>query len=148
MNSRNDVPPPVLTDAAAVLAAQPFSVLLGTRVTEYSEGIATLEIPIRPELLQQHGFVHGGVLSYAADNALTFAAGTVLGPSIVTSGFTISYLRPAVGTLLRAEASVVTGTGRQALCRCEVYVEGPNGTTLCAAAQGSAALIDRSRTAK
>ena len=27
---------------------------------------------------QQNGFPHGGVLAYAADNAITFAAGTVV----------------------------------------------------------------------
>ncbi|MFD4294257.1 PaaI family thioesterase [Rhodococcus sp. NPDC058505] len=143
MSSDNDSPG--FADAAAVLAAQPFSALVGARLTDYTDGAATLEIPIRPDLLQQHGFVHGGVLSYAADNALTFAAGTVLGPSIVTAGFTISYLRPAVGTLLRATASTVSATRRQALCRCEVYVDGPDGTTLCAAAQGSATRIDLDR---
>ncbi|GAA4486256.1 PaaI family thioesterase [Rhodococcus olei] len=135
-----------LDDAAAILAAQPFSALVGARITEFGGGSATLEIPIRPDLLQQHGFVHGGVLSYAADNALTFAAGTVLGASIVTAGFTIAYLRPAVGTTLRATATAVGSGSRQVLCRCEVYVDGPNGTTLCAAAQGSASVIDLDRT--
>lgn len=133
-------------DAAAVLAAQPFSVLVGARLTVYAPPRAVLEIPLRPELMQQFGFVHGGVLSYAADNAITFAAGTVLGPSIVTTGFTIDYLRPAGGVLLRAEASVVESTKRQALCRCEIIAVDGNGTEkVCAAAQGSARLIDLSR---
>ena len=98
------------------------------------------------ELLQQFDFVHGGVLSYAADNAITFAAGTVLGPSIVTTGFTVDYLRPAKGVLLRAEAAVVESTKRQALCRCEIVAVDEDGTEkVCAAAQGSARLIDLSR---
>lgn len=132
--------------AAAVLAAQPFSVLVGARLSAYAPPRAVLEIPIRPELLQQFGFVHGGVLSYAADNAITFAAGTVLGPSIVTTGFTVDYLRPAKGVLLRAEAAVVESTKRQALCRCEIVAVAEDGTEkVCAAAQGSARLIDLSR---
>ena len=133
-------------DAAAVLAAQPFSVLVAARLTVYAPPRAVLEIPLRPELMQQFGFVHGGALSYAADNAITFAAGTVLGPSIVTTGFTIDYIRPAGGVLLRAEASVVESTKRQALCRCEIIAVDGNGTEkVCAAAQGSARLIDLSR---
>ncbi|MGW6379224.1 PaaI family thioesterase [Rhodococcus sp. NPDC055112] len=136
-----------LDEAAETLAAQPFSTLVGARLTAFTDGAATLTIPIRQELLQQHGFVHGGVLSYAADNALTFAAGSVLGPSIVTSGFSITYLRPATGTALRAEATAVSSGRRQALCRCEIYADTESGPVLCAAAQGTASVIDLDRTA-
>ncbi|MEE2034840.1 PaaI family thioesterase [Rhodococcus chondri] len=133
-------------EASEVLAAQPFSVLVGARLVTYERDRAVLEIPLRQELLQQFGFVHGGVLSYAADNAITFAAGTALGPSIVTTGFTIDYLRPAQGTLLRAEARVVESTKRRALCRCEIVSIGDDGTEkVCAAAQGGARSVDLSR---
>lgn len=132
-----------IDDANAVLAAQPFSVLVGARITEYGPDGTVLEVPLRPELLQQFGFAHGGVLSYAADNALTFAAGAALGPSIVTTGFTIDYLRPAQGEVLRAEAKAVNSARRQALCRCEIYVVDSAGESkLCAAAQGSARLLE------
>ncbi|ABG93755.1 MULTISPECIES: PaaI family thioesterase [Rhodococcus] len=125
--------------AQAVLAAQPFSVLVGARMTQFGEGGTTLEIPVRDELRQQNGFVHGGVLSYAADNALTFAAGTVLGANIMTAGFTITYLRPAQGVLLRADARADASTRRQALCRCDIYAVQDDGSeVLCAAAQGTA----------
>nr|WP_271209913.1 PaaI family thioesterase [Rhodococcus wratislaviensis]GLK34732.1 putative phenylacetic acid degradation protein [Rhodococcus wratislaviensis] len=125
--------------AQAVLVAQPFSMLVGARMTQFGEGGATLEIPVRDELRQQNGFVHGGVLSYAADNALTFAAGTVLGANIMTAGFTITYLRPAQGVLLRADARADASTRRQALCRCDIYAVQDDGSeVLCAAAQGTA----------
>lgn len=67
-----------------VLASQPFSVLLGAELLAFREGSAELKIPIKAELKQQHGFVHGGVISYAADNALTYAGGSALGPGVVT----------------------------------------------------------------
>ena len=51
------------------LKSQPFSALIGARLTSLSEGEAVLEVPIREELLQQNGYVHGGVISYIADNA-------------------------------------------------------------------------------
>ncbi|MEV0948119.1 PaaI family thioesterase [Rhodococcus sp. NPDC049939] len=125
--------------ARAVLAAQPFSMLVGVRMTQFGDGRASLEIPVRDELRQQNGFVHGGVLSYAADNALTFAAGTMLGSNIMTAGFTITYLRPADGVVLRADARADGATRRQALCRCDIYAVQENGQeVLCAAAQGTA----------
>ena len=72
------------------LASQPFSVLLGAELLCFLQGRAELKIPIRPDLKQQHGFVHGGVISYAADNALTFPGGSALGPSVVTSELKIN----------------------------------------------------------
>src|SRR5690606_27211083 len=87
-------------DASRVLDAQPFAELVGTRLLAFGDGAATLEVPIRPQLHQQFGYVHGGVLAYLADNALTFAAGTVLGANVLTGGFSVTYLRPASGQRL------------------------------------------------
>jgi acyl-coenzyme A thioesterase PaaI-like protein len=53
-----------------------------------------LGLDARADLRQQSGSPHGGVLAYAADNALTFAAGTVVGARPLTAGFTIDCLRP------------------------------------------------------
>ncbi|MFE1774715.1 PaaI family thioesterase [Streptomyces sp. NPDC059008] len=127
-----------LAAAQKGLDAQPFSRLVRARITEFGDGGATLEIEIREELLQQNGFLHGGVLSYAADNTLTFAAATALGPGIVTGGFSIQYLRPAYGRTLRARAEVVQAGRRQAVCRCDLTVIGADGAqSLCAVAQGT-----------
>ena len=123
-----------------VLASQPFSVLLGTELLVLEAGRAELRIPIREELAQQHGFVHGGVLSYAADNALTFAGGTALGPAVVTSEFKINYVRPAIGESIVARAVVVHAGRNQAVCRCDVFVFRDGQEILCATAQGTIAV--------
>ncbi|MEW2527789.1 PaaI family thioesterase [Streptomyces sp. NPDC047071] len=131
-------PPLDLTLAQQTLTAQPFSRLVGAELTAFGDGAATLEVPLRPELLQQNGFVHGGVLSYAADNGITFAAGTVLGPAVLTSGFSIQYVRPATGTRLLARATVAQASRRQAVVRCDLLtVDGEGVETLCALAQGT-----------
>lgn len=124
-----------------VLAQQPFSVLLGAELLSFSASGAELKIPIRAELKQQNGFVHGGVISYAADNALTYAGGGALGPSVVTSEFKINYLRPAVGDCIVARATVVHAGKNQAVCRCDVYVTAEGAETLCATAQGTIARL-------
>ncbi len=129
---------PALALARTVLDGQPFSRLLGARVTAFREGAATLELDIREELHQQNGFLHGGVLSYAADNAITFAAGTALGPAVLTSGFSIQYVRPATGRTLAARATVVHAGRRQAVVRCDLVTrDGEGAETLCAVAQGT-----------
>jgi uncharacterized protein (TIGR00369 family) len=127
-----------LEQARTLLDAQPFSRLLGTRLTHAAPGEGTLEIPVDERLLQQDGYVHGGVLAYAADNAITFAGGLVLGPRVLTGGLSIDYLAPARGDLLRARAVVVHRSTRRATARCDVGMVGPDGSfALCAAAQGT-----------
>lgn len=120
-----------------ILAQQPFSVLLGAQLTVFKTGQAELVVPIRPELKQQYGFVHGGVISYAADNALTYAGGSVLGTEVVTSEFKINYLRPAKGESLVARATVIYAGKSQAVCRCDVFMVKEGEEVLCATAQGT-----------
>ncbi|WP_329004372.1 PaaI family thioesterase [Kribbella sp. NBC_00709] len=130
--------------AQKLLAAQPFSVLVGARLTAFGDGGAELELDIREDLQQQNGFLHGGVLAYAADNAITFAGGTALGPEVLTGGFTISYVRPARGVTLRAQANVAHSGKRQATCTCELStIDEAGTTTLCAIAQGTVIALNR-----
>ena len=91
-----------IEDARRVLDAQPFSRLVRAEMTQYTTQVVELRVPITEQIQQQHGFVHGGVVSYLADNALTFAGGMALGPGVVTSEYKINYVRPAVGDWLAA----------------------------------------------
>ncbi len=96
---------------------------------------------MREELCQQDGFLHGGVLSYAADNTLTFAAATAVGARLLTAGYTIDYVRPARGRTLRARAYVVRPGRSRVVCRCDLFMVDDAGTeTLCAVAQGTIAV--------
>jgi uncharacterized protein (TIGR00369 family) len=122
-----------------VLAQQAFSRLLGAELTALVRGQCTLELPVRDELLQQNGFVHGGAVSYLADNALTYAGGTAMAVPVVTSEFKINYVRPAVGQRLIARATAVSVSKSQAVCRCDVYAVDGGTEKLCAMAQGTIA---------
>lgn len=119
------------------LANQSFSRLLGASLDAFTPGSAQLSLPLAPHLLQQDGFVHGGVLSYLADNALTYAGGSVLG-KVLTSEFKINYLRPAKDADKLVAVATVVGSGRtQAVCRCDIYLERAGERKICAAAQGT-----------
>ena len=124
-----------------VLALQPFSRLIGAELAALSPGRCELQVPIGESVKQQHGFVHGGVVSYAADNALTYAGGTALRVPVVTSEFKINYLRPAVGERLIARAEAVHAGRSQAVCRCDVFVVQGGEEKLCAVAQGTIAAL-------
>jgi uncharacterized protein (TIGR00369 family) len=127
----------------AVLASQPFSVLVGTSLDAIESGRAQLSLPIKPELQQQHGFVHGGAIAYLADNALTCAGATVLGDSL-TSEFKINFVRPAIGPgHLIADALSVAQGKTQAVCRCDIYLVRENERKLCAVAQGTIRKIEK-----
>ena len=119
------------------LESQPFSKLLNAKLRVFSLGEVVLEVPITEELMQQHGFVHGGVISYAADNSLTFVGASVLGAKVLTSEYKINYLRPAIGDKLIARSQVISAGKRQAVCRCDVFVLDGQEEKLCATAQGT-----------
>lgn len=123
-----------------ILASQPFSVFLGTQLTAFNDEQVELHLLLRDELKQQNGFAHGGVLSYLADNALTFAGGAKLGPAVLTAEYKINYMRPAVGSKLIARASVIYAGKSTATCRCDVFCVSAEGVEkVCATAQGTIA---------
>jgi uncharacterized protein (TIGR00369 family) len=124
-----------------VLVSQPFSKLVGAILTRFDPEGTELRIPITDALRQQHGFVHGGVISYAADNALTYAGGAALGTAVVTSEYKINYVRPAIGQEIIARAAAVHAGKSQAVCRCDVFVVNEGKEILCAVAQGTIARL-------
>ncbi|QNS05485.1 PaaI family thioesterase [Streptomyces xanthii] len=123
--------------AQAVFKAQPFSGFIGAELTAVGRDSAEIRVENRPELQQQHGFVHGGVLSYLADNALTFAGGLALGGDALTAEYKINYCRPATGDVVIARATSLVTTRRQAVCQCLIYMEQDGEERLVATAQGT-----------
>lgn len=126
----------ILKFGRKILASQPFSELMGTELQKFETGIAELSLEIKEHHKQQHGFAHGGVISYLADNALTFAGGSVLGDSL-TLEFKINYVRPALGQVLIAKARVTANGRQQAVCHCDIYAINDGEEKLCATAQGT-----------
>lgn len=131
----------ILQFGQKILASQPFSVALGTELTRFESGLAELSLVLREDHKQQHGFAHGGVVSYLADNALTFAGGSALGDSL-TLEFKINYMRPAKGEKLIARATIASSGKQQAVCRCDIFAVEDGAEKLCATAQGTIWKID------
>ena len=95
-----------------------FNQLLGIEVTERHEDGVTIECPIRPELMNGVGVVHGGVTATVADAAMGIGLSHVLGQgrSITTVEMKINYLQPvktgklvARSYLLRIGKTLSTG---------------------------------------
>jgi len=123
--------------ARRVFVSQPFTRFIGAELTGAGPQNAEISLPIVDHLKQQHGFVHGGVICYLADNAITFAGGLALGGDALTSEFKINYVRPAVGARLVARAQAKAVGRRQAVCQCDIYAVEDRKESLCAVAQGT-----------
>lgn len=139
-----------MIDLAAMqqrLEQQPFTRLLGAQLTAAGHGTCELRIPVRVDLNQQNGFVHGGVICYAADNALTIAGALAANRPVLTSELKINYIRPAIGEAVVARAQVVYAGKSQAVCRCDVFAVNGEQEKLCAVAQGTIALLPSERAA-
>lgn len=70
--------------------------------TDYAAG----ELEVAPEMLNHHGFVHGGMLTMLADSIAGAAAGS-RGGRCVTLDNTMHYLRPAIGSRIFCSAAPV-----------------------------------------
>ncbi|WP_454909593.1 PaaI family thioesterase [Variovorax gossypii] len=125
----------------AILAAQPFSVLISAELHAFSPGHAEIQLPLSERLTQQNGFAHGGVVSYLADNALTFVGGSALRAPVVTCEYKINYVRPAMGERLVVRAKAVHSGNSQAVCTCEIFALNDGVEKLCALAQGTIAKL-------
>jgi uncharacterized protein (TIGR00369 family) len=123
--------------AGQIFRAQPFTALVGAELTGVGQDWAEITVFSRKDLQQQHGFIHGGVISYLADNSLTFAGGMALGGDALTSEFKINYLKPAKGEKVVAHSQAVSVGYRQAVCQCSVHAVAGRDSVLVAIAQGT-----------
>ncbi len=131
----------LLTLGRELLAAQPYSRLLGIALQALSPGMAQLRFDLDGRHNQQHGLVHGGVICCAAESALHLAGLSVLGCDTDLMEIKLDHLRPAAGDYLVAHAATVHIARRQAVCRCDVMVHSTRGEWLCATASGTVVLL-------
>jgi uncharacterized protein (TIGR00369 family) len=105
---------PQLTEAQKerierALASVPFAKLLGLQVESVEPGLAVMTLPIRDDLKQNHGVVHGGAIASLIDSAMAFAIIPLLAEKerTTTVDLTIHYLRPLTEGVARSTARVV-----------------------------------------
>jgi acyl-CoA thioesterase len=103
----------------------PIAALLGIRRASMADGRSVFEVTIRPDHMNPHGVVHGGVVYTLADFAMGGALTSVLEPGerCATLELKINYLGPALAGDLRAEACVVARSRRVAVMEARVYDE-------------------------
>ena len=104
-------------------ARQPAMRLIGASLVRVEAGRVDIELPMRADLTQQHGFVHGGIVGMIADSAGGYAAYTLMPPgaSVLTVEYKINLLAPARGKTLVASGEVVKAGRTLSLSRVDVY---------------------------
>jgi len=100
---------------------QGFMRLVGAEISELARGTCSIAIDRRPELLQQHGFFHGGVTAFLVDNATTIAAATSRGQGALTAEYKLNLLSPATGERLICRARVIKPGRQVAVVAADVY---------------------------
>jgi uncharacterized protein (TIGR00369 family) len=90
-------------------AAQQLMATIGARLTLVAAGEIEIRVRFRPDLTQQHGFLHAGVVTSALDSACGYAAFSLMpdGVGVLTVGFKTNLLAPARGEELIARGRVV-----------------------------------------
>lgn len=89
--------------------------MLGMRCVAVGPGTATLEMTVRPDMLNGHAICHGGLITTLADSAFAFACNSY-DELTVASGFTVDLLAPGrQGDVLTARATELSKAGRTGL---------------------------------
>ena len=111
-------------DVEAGFAAAPVNGFFGFRLVERNEREACVGLHARPELLQQEGFVQGGVLAALADTAAVWVVYPERGAgrSLTSVEFKLNFLRPGLagGGEILARARLVQRGKKIALVEADV----------------------------
>ncbi len=113
---------------------QGFMTTLGARLLRVAPGEVEIELPVGPQVSEQHGFVHAGAVAAIADSACGYAALTRMpaGAGVLTAEFKINLLAPAAGERLIARGRVVKAGRTLTLALAKVFAVRDGTEKLCA----------------
>ena len=115
--------------------------LIGAMLTRVEPGAVDVALPHRDDLTQQHGFLHGGIVSMIADTAGGYAGYTLFpaDTSVLTVEYKLNLLAPGDGESFVAEGRVIRPGRTLCVTQGEVYAIRGRGSdakrTLCALMQ-------------
>ena len=118
----------------ASFARQGIMAHLGATLERAAPGRVEIALAFRPELAQQHGFFHAGVIATIADSAGGYAGFTLFPPDagVLTVEFKINLLAAADGERAVAAGEVVRSGRTLTVCRLDAWVEKAGRRTHCA----------------
>ena len=97
--------------------------LFGAEMTSIAPGQVEISLQPKPELSQQHGFMHGGALTAIADSAAGYAALSLMPANrgVLTAEMKINFLAPAAGDRILARGKVLKAGRTLSLVQTEIF---------------------------
>lgn len=104
-------------------ARQPAMALIGATLSSVEPGFCAIRMARRPEVTQQHGFIHGGLVGAIADSAAGYAAYSLfpVGSTVLTVEYKMNLMAPADADWLEAEGQVMKYGRTLTIARFDVY---------------------------
>lgn len=135
----NPADPNFETRVRASFERQTFMSTLGAVLDRVAPGEIDIRMPIRPQLSQQHGFVHAGAVASIADSACGYAASTLLpaDSGVLAVEFKINLLAPAAGEYLIARGRVIRAGRTLTVCQADVVAVSEGKERLVAVMTGT-----------
>jgi uncharacterized protein (TIGR00369 family) len=101
---------------------QAFMATLGATLTGVQPGAVEIRLPFRPEITQQHGFVHAAAVAAIGDSACGYAAFSLMpiDAAVLTIEYKINLMAPAQGDALIARGRVVRAGYTISVCQAEI----------------------------
>ncbi len=111
--------------------------LIGASIVDVAAGYCAIQLTPRPEVAQQHGYVHAGIVAALVDSAGGYAGFTLFpeDSSVLTVEYKLNLLAPAQRERIVAEGFVVKPGRTLAIARGEVHAERAGRRTLVAIMQ-------------
>lgn len=125
MNALQAIDPNFRARIRASFERQGAMTLFGAVLARVDAGAVEIHLPFRPDLTQQHGYFHGGIVTAIADTACGYAALSLTAPNfeVLSVEFKINLLRPASGERLVAIGQVLRSGRTLSVARADVYAE-------------------------
>ncbi len=107
---------------------------LGAQLVAVRPGHVQIQAAFRPELSQQHGFFHAGIVATIADSAGGYAAYTLFPAEagVLTVEFKVNLMAPADGERIVADGRVIRSGRSITVAQFDVHVEKAGRRTHCA----------------
>lgn len=98
---------------------------LGAVLNKVEPGIVVIELANRPEVTQQHGFIHAGAIASVLDSACGYAAFSLMpaDAAVLSVEFKVNLLAPARGEKLIATAEVKRAGRTITVCTADAHAE-------------------------
>ena len=118
----------------ASYAKQNAMILIGAELALVEPGRVDIHMPYRPDIAQQHGYVHGGVIVMIADSASGYAAMTLVDAetTVLSVQHSTNFLAPAEGERFEAHGHVIKSGRTLLVVEAEVHAVRDGRRHLCA----------------